>query len=195
MCSAFILHPPETQSQNIWAPAFQTLISTTAINVEDWPRESPETRSYLFFKRCNFFGKRGCGGSSLLHTSFLQLQCVGFSLQWLLSLLRTSSRAQAQWLWRTGLAAPQPVGSSWTRNQTSFPLHCKADSYTGPPRKAPRQMWISRIQWFNLPTPPPYSPAPQPTWNLTTRWKNEVGELLTHTNPRQKMLFSFFIRC
>ena len=90
MCSAFILHPPETQSQNIWAPAFQTLISTTAINVEDWPRESPETRSYLFFKRCNFFGKRGCGGSSLLHTSFLQLQCVGFSLQWLLSLLRTT---------------------------------------------------------------------------------------------------------
>ena len=28
------------------------------------------------------------------------------------------SRAQAQWLWHTGLVAPQHVGSSLTRNRT-----------------------------------------------------------------------------
>ena len=34
----------------------------------------------------------GCTESSLLSRLFLQLQCTGFSLQWLLSLLSTGSR-------------------------------------------------------------------------------------------------------
>ena len=62
------------------------------------------------------------------------LRCAGFSLQWLL-LLRSMgsrrtglsscssrvSRAQAQQLWRTGLVAPQHVGSSQTRARTCVP--------------------------------------------------------------------------
>ena len=63
--------------------------------------------------------------------AFPQLQLWGLSLQWLLLLQSTGSRglglqqsrlvgstAQAQWLQRTGQVAPQPVGSSRTRDQT-----------------------------------------------------------------------------
>ena len=76
----------------------------------------------------------GSGGYS-------SLQCTGFSLQWLPSLWSTGSRragfsscgmwaqqlwltgsrAQAQQLWRTGLAAPRHVGSSRTRDRTRVP--------------------------------------------------------------------------
>ena len=54
------------------------------------------------------------GGYSLLW-------CAGFSLQRLLLLQSPGSRAQSQQLWRTGLVAPQPVGSSWTRDRTRVP--------------------------------------------------------------------------
>ena len=76
----------------------------------------------------------GSGGYS-------SLWCAGFSLRWLLLLRSTGSRrtgfsscgtwaqqlwlvgsrAQAQQLWCTGLAAPRHVGSSWTRDQTRVP--------------------------------------------------------------------------
>ena len=57
---------------------------------------------------------------------YSSLQCAGFSLRWLLFLQSTGSRrmgfsscgARAQYLWRTGLAAPQLVGSSWTTART-----------------------------------------------------------------------------
>ena len=72
---------------------------------------------------------------------YSSLQCMDFSLWWLL-LLRSmgsrhegfsscgtraqqlwlvGSRAQAQQLWRTGLVAPWHVGSSWIRDQTHVP--------------------------------------------------------------------------
>ena len=44
------------------------------------------------------------------------LGCLGFS-SWAMCvqyLWLPGSRAQAQWLWHTGLVAPWPVGSSWT---------------------------------------------------------------------------------
>ena len=91
----------------------------------------------------------GCVGCSLLHAlslvaasgGYSSLQCVGFSLRWLLllwstgsrrtgfsscgmraqQLWLTGSRAQAQQLWRTGLVAPQHVGSSRTRHPTRVP--------------------------------------------------------------------------
>ena len=76
----------------------------------------------------------GIGGYS-------SLWCVGFSLRWLLLLQSTGSRraglsscgtqarylwltdskAQAQQLWRTGLAAPRHVGSSRSRAPTRVP--------------------------------------------------------------------------
>ena len=82
-------------------------------------------------------------GLSLVAASggYSWLQCVGFSLRWLL-LLRSmgsrragfsscgmlaqqlwlvGSRAEAQLLWRTGLVAPQLVGSSQTRARTRVP--------------------------------------------------------------------------
>ena len=40
---------------------------------------------------------------------------------WLLVLQRAGSRAQAQWLWRTGFVAPWHVGSSRTRARTRVP--------------------------------------------------------------------------
>lgn len=59
------------------------------------------------------------------------LQCISFSLQWLLSVQSTGptahglqqlrlagSRAQAQQLWCTGLVALSQVEYSWTRNRT-----------------------------------------------------------------------------
>ena len=95
----------------------------------------------LFF---NFYFIFGCVGSSLLHAGFLQLQgagatlrcsvrashCGGFSCCGarpldtqasvvvacgLQQLWLSDSRARAQQLWRTGLVAPQHVGSSQTR--------------------------------------------------------------------------------
>ena len=49
------------------------------------------------------------------------LWCSGFSLRCFLLLRSTGSRAQAQQLWRTGLVAPQHVGSSRTRARTRVP--------------------------------------------------------------------------
>ena len=93
-----------------------------------------------FWLRWVFVAARGLslvavsGGYSLL-------QCMGFSLRWLLllwstgsryvgfsscgmqaqQLWLTGSRAHAQQLWRTDLVAPQHVGSSWTRARTRVP--------------------------------------------------------------------------
>ena len=73
--------------------------------------------------------------------TFLQLWCLGFSLQWFLLLQSTGSRhtgfsscgmwaqqlwllgsrAQAQQLWHVGLVAPRHVESSGTRDQTHVP--------------------------------------------------------------------------
>ena len=51
-----------------------------------------------------------------------QLQGVGFSLWWLLSLRSTGPRVcRFQELWCSGLAASWPVGSSGNRNQTQVP--------------------------------------------------------------------------
>ena len=46
---------------------------------------------------------------------------VGFSLQWLLLLWSTDSRAQVLQLWCTGLVASQHVGSSWIRDRAHVP--------------------------------------------------------------------------
>ena len=102
---------------------------------------------YLFFKKQDqylflilFFG---CFGSLLLRVGFLQckqgllfvvlcrllivvafLRCGAWAqahgLQQL-QLWLAGSRAQAQQLWRTGLVAPQLVGSSRTRARTCVP--------------------------------------------------------------------------
>ena len=52
---------------------------------------------------------------------YCSLRQMDFSLPRLLLLQSTGSRAQAQQLWCTGLAAPRPVGSSWTRDRTHVP--------------------------------------------------------------------------
>ena len=56
----------------------------------------------------------------------LQLRCMGCSLWRLLLWQSTDSRARglqpwAQWLWRTGIIAPQHVKSSHTRDRTCVP--------------------------------------------------------------------------
>ena len=72
-------------------------------------------------------------GLSLVAASrgYSSMRCAGFSLRWLLLLPRMGSRAQAQQLWHTGLAAPWHVRSSRTRDRThvrcigrQIPNHC-----------------------------------------------------------------------
>ena len=84
---------------------------------------------YTYFWLCWIFV--AARGLSLVAASegYSSLQCVGFSLPWLLLLRSTSSRragfsscgTQAQMLWHTGLVAPQRVGSSQTRDRTHVP--------------------------------------------------------------------------
>ena len=104
---------------------------------------------FFFFFNLFYLFIFGCVGSSLLRAGFLQLQragatlccsvwvshCGGFSLRSMGSrcagfsscgtrvqlLWRAGSRVQAQQLWRTGLVAPQHVGSSRTRDRTHVP--------------------------------------------------------------------------
>ena len=93
-----------------------------------------------FWLRWVFVAARGL---SLVEANrgYSSLWCTGFSLRWLLLLQSTGSRhvgfsscgtwaqqlwlagsrVKAQQLWRTGLVAPQHVGSSWTRDQTHVP--------------------------------------------------------------------------
>ena len=76
----------------------------------------------------------GCAGLSLLYGLFVIVQSggcspvAGFSMWWLASLL-LGSRAQAQWLWLVGLAAPQHVRCLWTKDRACF-LHWQVDSLT-----------------------------------------------------------------
>ena len=94
------------------------------------------TDFFFFFNNAQWCFLFGFVGSSLLCKGFSLIavsggcswsQYLGLSRQWLLSLwsigsavTTAGSRAQAQ-LWRTGLAAPGHVGSSWTRDQTRVP--------------------------------------------------------------------------
>ena len=100
------------------SPALSGRFSTTA------PPGKPRNMFFGFFLINLFIF--GCIGSLLLRAGFLQLQCAGFSLRWLLLLWstgsrRAGSRGQAQQLWHTGLVAPQHVGSSRTRDRTHVP--------------------------------------------------------------------------
>ena len=80
--------------------------------------------SFFFFFKFIF----DCAGSLLLASGFLQLkqtgatlqlQCTGFSLQWLLLLQSMGFRAcWLQQLWCIDLVAPWHMESSWTRDQT-----------------------------------------------------------------------------
>ena len=82
----------------------------------------------------------GCVGPSLLHAGFLQLWCVGFSLQWLLLLQSmgyrcglqylwlSGCRAQAQQLWCTGLSCSAARGIFPEQGSNPCPLHWQADS-------------------------------------------------------------------
>ena len=83
---------------------------------------------FFFFKLYLFIF--GCVGSSFLCEGFLRLRRAGTTLHRSAraSHCRGLSRcgaqapdAQAQWLWLTGLVAPQHVGSSHTRARTRFP--------------------------------------------------------------------------
>ena len=86
--------------------------------------------SELFFFP-TVLGLHCCVRAFLVEASggYSSLPCAGFSLRWLL-LLRSmalgatgfsSCGSRAQELWRTGLVAPQHVGSSWTRDWTCVP--------------------------------------------------------------------------
>ena len=103
-----------------------------------------------YHKHFFFFFFFGCIGSLLW--------CTGFSLWWLLLLQSTGCRSAgfsscgtwAQYLWRTGLAAPWHVGSSWTRARTRVPCigrlipnHCTT-------REAPISIFCYELCYWNI---------------------------------------------
>ena len=104
----------------------------------------------LTYTCCFYYLFSGYMSSLLLHAGFhytrrvgaaLWLWCEGLSLRWPLCcrtqalgctgfstcgvwaqlLQLEGSRAQVQWLWHTGLAAPQHVESFWTKDRTHVP--------------------------------------------------------------------------
>ena len=97
---------------------------------------------FMFFIYFILFLALSCAGFLVAASGgYSLLRCAGFSLRWLLllwsmgsrragfsscstraqQLWLAGSRAQAQQLWRTGLVAPQHVGSSRTRARTHVP--------------------------------------------------------------------------
>ena len=104
---------------------------------------------YLIYLSLAALGLRCCAWafSSCAEWGLLFVVVHVFSLQWLLLLQSMGSRCvgfircgtQAQYLWRTGLVAPQHVGSSRTRNRTRVPCigrrvlnHCATREVPGP---------------------------------------------------------------
>ena len=95
---------------------------------------------FLFFSFLSL-SAYGHGGPLLLHMCFLQLQCMGFSLQWFLSLQSTDSRqagsvVAACGLQSTvsivvaqGLSCPNSCGILLDDGLNPCPLHCKTDSH------------------------------------------------------------------
>ena len=111
------------------------------------PAGLEQTKKQSFGFVCFFFFflfwwiVRGARGLPLVAESRapLELQCVGCSLRWLLSLQSPGSghtgfssySMQTQQLWCSGLVAPWHVASSWTRDRAHVPrigrwgvIHC-----------------------------------------------------------------------
>ena len=69
--------------------------------------------------------------------------------------------AQAQYLWRTGLVAPQHVGSSWTRDRTCLSCTGRQILYHWATREAPamlqhesvlHSLWLKNSTLYGYPT-------------------------------------------
>ena len=75
----------------------------------------PPKLSVAFFYEFSFSFIFGCAGSLLL-------QCLGFSVWWLLLMLSVGSRVLASVAVEHGLVAPWHAGSSLTRNGTPSPF-------------------------------------------------------------------------
>ena len=94
---------------------------------------------FLFFSFLSL-SAYGHGGPLLLHMCFLQLQCMGFSLQWFLSLQSTDSRqagsvVAAHWLQSAGsviaghgLSCSTACAIFLDRGLNLCPLHWQVDS-------------------------------------------------------------------
>ena len=78
----------------------------------------PPKLSVVFFCEFSFSFIFGCTGS-------LPLQCLGFSVWWLLLMLSVGSRVLASVAVEHGLVAPWHAGSSLTRNGTPSPFICR----------------------------------------------------------------------
>ena len=109
--------------------------------------------TYLFLTVLHL---RCCSGFFLVVVNWgcSSLQCTGFSLQWLLLLPSTGSKAhRLQYLWRTGLVALQHVGSSWTRDRTCDSCIDRWILYHWAVREAPLPVFLMiavlvGVQWY-----------------------------------------------
>ena len=139
MRSAFILHLHPSSSRNTVTKYLASSLSNPNLHHSNQHRglakRVPETRSVLFLKRCIFFfGRRGCGGSSLLHASFLELQYMGFPSQWLLLLLGTGSVAVAH-----GISCSAACRVFLDQESNQFPLTLQGGFLHWTTKEPPRQ--------------------------------------------------------
>ena len=123
---------------------------------------------YLFdcSVRCCTWAFSRCG-----EWGYSSLQCMGFSLRWLL-LWRLSSRAQAQQLWPTGLVATLREGSSQTRDQTGVP--CVGKGILSHWTTALSSASDLTLNMVYLPTPNGKSRI-SPSWPWVLNWKGELS--------------------
>ena len=130
-------------------------------------------KNFFLFLVLAELGLRFCVGFSLASASgaTLELQCLGFSLWWLLWLWSTGSRAhglsscgtwaqwlwlpgfraQAQSLWRMGLVVLRHVGSFWSEIDPCL-LHWQADSLPLSHQGSPSTLTL-KSKCFNFPVP------------------------------------------
>ena len=96
---------PGANHINTFSGGFQKIQMQTRI------KTSPVS-FFSFWPCCSRFSLVAASGACFL------LRRAGLSLQRLLLLWSTDSRAQVQWLWHVGFTVPRHVGSYPTRNQT-----------------------------------------------------------------------------
>ena len=97
-----------------------------------------------------------CSGFFLVvaNWGYSSLQCVAFSLQWLLLLPSTGCKAhRLQYMWLTGFVALQHVGSSWTRDRTCDCCIGRWILYHWATREAPLPVFLIiailvGVQWY-----------------------------------------------
>ena len=93
-------------------------------------------------------GGFSCCGAQALGTWASVDAAQGLISCWFSSRRLMDSRTQTQWLWCTGFSCPRHVGSSQTRDQTSFPCIAKRILNHWTSREAPSLYFLKTSSQF-----------------------------------------------